>query len=36
MTTIVSEKLKAEVRNLSLYYTEVQALKRVNLPIAVK
>jgi len=34
MTTIVSEKLKAEVRNLSFYYTEVQALKKVNLPIA--
>lgn len=34
MTTIVSEKLKAEVRNLSFYYTEVQALKNVNLPIA--
>jgi phosphate transport system ATP-binding protein len=34
MTTIVSEKLKAEVRNLSFYYTEIQALKKVNLPIA--
>jgi len=34
MTTIVSEKLKAEVMNLSFYYTEVQALKKVNLPIA--
>jgi phosphate transport system ATP-binding protein len=34
MTTIVSEKLKADVRNLSFYYTEVQALKKVNLPIA--
>ncbi len=34
MTTIVSEKLKAEVRNLSFYYNEVQALKDVNLPIA--
>jgi phosphate transport system ATP-binding protein len=34
MTTIVSEKLKAEVRDLSFYYTEVQALKKVNLPIA--
>jgi phosphate transport system ATP-binding protein len=34
MTTIVSEKPKAEVRNLSFYYTEVQALKKVNLPIA--
>lgn len=34
MATIVSEKLKAEVRNLSFYYTEVQALKDVNLPIA--
>src|SRR4030043_1413477 len=36
MTTIVSEKLKADVRNLSFYYTEVQALKKVNLPIAEK
>ena len=34
MATIVSENLKAEVRNLSFYYTEVQALKNVNLPIA--
>jgi phosphate transport system ATP-binding protein len=34
MTTIVSEKLKAEVRNLSFYYTEIQGLKKVNLPIA--
>src|SRR4030043_394829 len=34
MTTIVSEKLKADVRNLSFYYTEVQALKKLNLPIA--
>src|SRR4030043_1557118 len=34
MTTIVSEKLKADVRNLSFYYPEVQALKKVNLPIA--
>ena len=28
------ENLKAEVKNLSFYYTEVQALKRVNLLIA--
>jgi phosphate transport system ATP-binding protein len=34
MSTIVSEKLKAEVRNLSFYYNQVQALKNVNLPIA--
>jgi len=34
MSTIVSEKLKAEVKNLSFYYNQVQALKKVNLPIA--
>jgi phosphate transport system ATP-binding protein len=34
MSTIVSENLKAEVRNLSFYYNHVQALKDVNLPIA--
>jgi phosphate transport system ATP-binding protein len=34
MSTVVSEKLKAEVRNLSFYYNQVQALKNVNLPIA--
>jgi len=34
MSTIVSEKLKAEVRNLSFYYNQIQALKNVNLPIA--
>jgi len=34
MATVVQEKLKAEVRNLSFYYNQVQALKDVNLPIA--
>ncbi|MGQ9645100.1 MAG: phosphate ABC transporter ATP-binding protein PstB [Thermodesulfobacteriota bacterium] len=34
MSTILSEKLKAEVRNLGFYYAEIQALKNVNLPIA--
>ena len=34
MSTVVSEKLKAEVKNLNFYYNQVQALKNVNLPIA--
>ena len=34
MSTVVSENLKAQVKNLSFYYNQVQALKDVNLPIA--
>ena len=34
MSTVVSENLKAEVKNLSFFYNQVQALKHVNLPIA--
>jgi phosphate transport system ATP-binding protein len=34
MSTVVSENLKSEVKNLSFYYNQVQALKNVNLPIA--
>jgi len=34
MPLVVSENLKAEVKNLSFYYNLTQALKNVNLPIA--
>jgi phosphate transport system ATP-binding protein len=34
MSTVISENLKAEVKNLSFFYNQVQALKNVNLPIA--
>jgi len=34
MPLVVSENLKAEVKNLSFYYNQVQALKNVDLPIA--
>lgn len=34
MSTVFSENLKAEVKNLSFFYNQVQALKHVNLPIA--
>ena len=34
MSTVVSENLKAEVKNLSFFYNQVQALKHVHLPIA--
>jgi len=31
---IVSERLKAEVKNLNFYYNQIQAIKNINLPIA--
>lgn len=31
---IVSERLKAEVKNLNFYYNKIQAIKNINLPIA--
>ncbi len=31
---MISEKLKAEVKNLNFYYNSLQALKTINLPIA--
>jgi phosphate transport system ATP-binding protein len=34
--TMISEKLKAEVKGLNFYYNHLQALKNVNLPIAEK
>lgn len=34
MTAIALEKIKAEVRGLSFYYSHLQALKNINLPIA--
>ena len=33
---MISEKLKAEVRNLNFYYNDFRALKNINLPIAEK
>jgi len=33
ITTIVSENLKSEVKNLNFYYGDVHALKNINLPI---
>lgn len=34
MQSIISEKLKAEVKNLNFYYNDFRALKDINLPIA--
>ncbi len=34
MTTVISKDIKAEVRNLNFYYSEVHALKNVNLPVS--
>ena len=36
MAMLLSDNLKAEVKNLSFYYNHVQALKSINLPIAEK
>ena len=33
---MISEKLKAEVKDLNFYYNHLQALKNINLPIAEK